>query len=156
MQSSLTKAIPTGVFVVTVRSGDTMNGMTAAWVTQVSFRPPMIAVAIAKERFTHELVTGAGSFCLNTLPSGAEDLGRHFGYKSGRKHDKLKGIEHNVSLKGHPVLKAACACVECEVEKTCEAGDHTIFIGKVTDCAILDEKAAPLVFSWHDFFGKKE
>ncbi len=155
MQSSLTKAIPSGVFVVTARSGDRTNGMTAAWVTQVSFKPPMIAVAIAKERYTYDLISESGSFCLNTLPAGAEDLGKHFGFKSGRKKDKFAGISHTLSAKGIPILEGACACVECEVEKTCEAGDHTLFIGKVTDCTIFKDDAAPLIFEWQAFFGKK-
>lgn len=155
MQSSLTKAIPTGVFVVTARSRDRINGMTAAWVTQVSFKPPMVAVAIAKERYTYELISESGSFCLNTLPDGAEDLGKHFGFKSGREKDKFEAIAHTLSPKGNPILDRACAYVECLVEKTCEAGDHTLFIGKVTDCVILKDEAVPMVFNWHAFFGKK-
>ena len=156
MQELITKATPTGVYIVTVRAGDKINGMTAAWVTQVSFKPKLIAVAIAGQRFTHGLIKESGIFCLNALPEGGNSLGKHFGFKSGRKVDKMKNIEFTSSLKGAPILKSAYAYVECETVQTVETGDHTLFVGKVLDCAILDKKAKPLIFEWKDFFGKKE
>jgi flavin reductase (DIM6/NTAB) family NADH-FMN oxidoreductase RutF len=155
MQELITRTVPTGVAVVTVRAGDTINGMTAAWITQVSFKPPLVAVAIAFPRFTHELIKSSGVFCLNALPEGAIDVARHFGFKSGRKTDKLRGVGYSVALKGSPILDAAYAYLECEVVSTCEAGDHTLFIGSVVDSGLLKEDANPLIFKWNDFFGKK-
>jgi len=52
MQTLIARATPTGVYVVTVKAGDKINGMTAAWVTQVSFKPARVGVAIAPQRHT--------------------------------------------------------------------------------------------------------
>ena len=155
MQELITKTVPTGVSVVTVRSGDKINGMTAAWVTQVSFKPAMIAVSIAPQRYTHGLIEKSGYFCINALPVESKDLAKHFGLKSGRKTDKFKGMRYTNALKGSPVLESAYAYVECEVVHAYEAGDHTLFIGTIIDSAELKENANPLIFRWNDFFGKK-
>ncbi len=155
MQDFITRAVPTGVYVVTVRKGDIINGMTAAWVTQVSFKPPLIAVAVAPPRFTHDLIKDSGYFCINTIPEDGKKIAKHFGFKSGRKTDKFKGYTYTNALKGSPVLEQACAYIECELQSTCEAGDHTLFIGSIVDHALLKEDTDPLIFKWNDFFGKK-
>lgn len=155
MQEIITKAIPTGVHVVTVRSGDKINGMTAAWTTQVSFKPAMIAVAIAPARYTHDLIKESGYFCVNTLPVEAKDIARHFGFKTGRKTDKFKGVSYTNALKGSPILDSACIYLECKVVHAYEVGDHTLFIGSIVDSAELKKDATPLIFRWESFFGKK-
>ena len=155
MQELITKTIPTGVSVVTVRSGDKINGMTAAWVTQVSLKPAMIAVSIAPQRYTHGLIKESGYFCINALPVKSKDMAKHFGFKSGRETDKFKGMRYTNAIKGSPVLESAYAYVECELVHAYEAGDHTLFIGSVIDSAELKDGANPLIFRWNDFFGKK-
>ena len=153
MQSLISRATPTGVYVVTVKAGEKINGMTAAWVTQVSFKPVLVAVSIAPQRYTYSLIKEAGMFCLNALPAGALDLAKHFGFKSGRKTDKLKEIPHTYAKNGSPVLKEAYAYLECKVEDELETGDHTLFVGSIVDGKELDSNAAPLIFRWSDFFG---
>ncbi len=155
MQELISRALPQGVFVVTVRNGEEINGMTAAWVSQVSFKPALVAVAIAPPRHTFGMIEEAGIFCVNALPKDAFELAKHFGFKSGRKTDKFKGIEYSTALKGSPVLKAAYAYLECSVVSKCEAGDHVLFIGEVVDGNELDPEAEPMIFRWNDFFGGK-
>jgi len=155
MQPLISRAIPTGVYVVTVKAGERLNGMTATWVAQVSHRPTLVAVAIAPQRYTHSLIKEAGMFCLNTLPEGKYDLARHFGFKSGRNVDKLQEIPYTHAKNGSPVLQGALAYLECKVEGEFEAGDHTVFLGSVIDGAELDKKANPMIFRWNDFFGRE-
>ena len=38
------RALTYGLYVVGARAGDEINAMTATWVTQVSFEPPLLAV----------------------------------------------------------------------------------------------------------------
>jgi len=155
MQDAITKAVPTGVWVVTARSGEKINGMTAAWATQVSFKPRLVAVSIAPPRYTYSLIKESGYFCLNLLSEDQKELANHFGFKSGKKVDKFKGIDYENGLKGSPIIKEAIAYVECEVQDTFTTGDHDLFVGEVIDVAELKPEAKPLIFKWEDFFGKK-
>jgi flavin reductase (DIM6/NTAB) family NADH-FMN oxidoreductase RutF len=40
------------------------------------------------------LIHEAGRFTINTLAEGQQEIGRHFGFVSGRDTDKLKDIEY--------------------------------------------------------------
>ncbi len=152
MQELLSNVISTGVYIITVRSGERINGMTAAWVTQVSFKPKLVVVSIAPARYTHNLIQESGFFCINTLSKDDIELAKKFGFLSGRNEDKFKDINYTNALKGSPIIEGAIAYVECEVVSSVDAGDHTLFIGQVVDAAILKEDKEPLIFKWKDFF----
>lgn len=51
-----------GVYIIGVKYGPKINGMTAAWVNQVSSKPPMVSVAIGKTHYTSELIPKAKFF----------------------------------------------------------------------------------------------
>ncbi len=155
MQEKITRAVPTGVWIVTARAGDKVNGMTAAWATQVSFKPRLVAVSIASPRYTYGLIKESGYYCLNLLSDAQKDLADLFGFKSGRKVDKFKGVSYRNALKGSPVLEEAMAYVECEVKDILTTGDHDLFVGEVVDCDVFKPDETPMIFRWEDFFGKK-
>ncbi|MFH1673274.1 MAG: flavin reductase family protein [Pseudomonadota bacterium] len=152
MQKIVSKGILHGVYIVTARTEDKVNGMTAAWVAQVSFKPLLLMVSIAPPRYTHGLVERAGYFAINTLPEGREDLAKHFGFKTGRKVDKFETISFTDAPNGSPILDDAMAYCECKLTKSVTAGDHTLFIGEVVEGRILKEGVEPLAFRWGDYF----
>lgn len=155
LQQLIAKYIPQGVFIVTSKANGKINGMTAAWVSQVSFRPKLLAVAIAPQRYTYELIKQSHLFCINVLEKNQVDLAKHFGFKSGRSFNKFENIPYIYSLNGLPVLKDAIAYFECEFYGECKAGDHMIVIGEVGDYKVLRE-GEPLIFRWEDYFGGVE
>ena len=152
MQKLVARAILHGVYIVTVRAKDKMNGMTAAWVSQVSFSPLLLMVSIAPPRYTHGLVEQAGYFAVNTLPEGREDLAKHFGFRSGRKVDKFERVPFSDGPNGSPILDDAMAYAECRLTQSVTAGDHTLFIGEVIAGDILKKGIQPLIFHWDAYF----
>jgi flavin reductase (DIM6/NTAB) family NADH-FMN oxidoreductase RutF len=143
--------IQNGVFVITTKDGEKLNGMTAAWVTRVSFSPPLLAVSIGKTRYSHEMIERSGIFAVNVLSEGQVPEGKHFGFLSGRKTDKLKDIEYTTAETGSPILKDISAYMDCRVTGACDAGDHTIFVGEVIDSEVYEENR-PLIYRHEDFF----
>jgi flavin reductase (DIM6/NTAB) family NADH-FMN oxidoreductase RutF len=152
MQDIVSKAISHGVYVITVRSKEKINGMTAAWVSQVSLQPLMLMVSIAPARYTHGLIKESGYFAINALSEDQKDLAKHFGFKSGRMTDKFKGLSYFDALNGSPVLDVALAFFECKVADAFKAGDHTLFVGEVITARLLKGDKKPLVFHWEDYF----
>jgi len=152
MQDIVSKAISHGVYIITTRTKEKINGMTAAWVSQVSLQPLMLMVSIAPARHTHRLIKESGYFAINTLSEDQKDIAKHFGFKSGRKVDKFELISYFDAPKGSPVLNDAIAYFECEVANMFEAGDHTLFVGRVTTAKMLKEDKKPLIFRWDDYF----
>lgn len=141
-----------GVYVVTTRLDDKINGMTAAWVSQVSFKPLLVMVSIAPPRYSHDLIKGSGIFAINVLASDQTDLGKRFGYKSGRKVDKFAGLDYITGVTGAPLLPQAYAYLELKLVDTFPAGDHDLFVGEVVAAKILHPEARPLIFTKSDFF----
>jgi flavin reductase (DIM6/NTAB) family NADH-FMN oxidoreductase RutF len=152
MQDIVSKAISHGVYVITVRSKEKINGMTAAWVSQVSLQPLMLMVSIAPARYTHAMIKESGYFAINALSEDQKDIAKHFGFKSGRKTDKFKGLSYFDAPNGSPVLDGALAFFECRVADAFKAGDHTLFVGEVITARLLKSDKKPLIFHWEDYF----
>jgi len=127
------RKVTNGVYIITTKCGDRVNGMTAAWVTRVSFKPPMVSISIGKTRFSHNLIKKGGVFAINILKEGQVDIGKHFGFQSGRKVDKFAAIPYDTKATGSPILKDTAGYLDCRVVSSCHAGDHTIFVGEVID-----------------------
>ena len=152
MQDIIAKGISQGIYIVTVRLKDKVNGLTAAWVSQVSFQPLLLMVSIAPARYTHGLIKESGYFAINTLKKDEEHLAQMFGFKSGRKFNKFENIKYFDALNGSPVLDEAMAFFECKLADTFKAGDHNLFIGEVIEATLLGAEDEPLIFQWEDYF----
>ncbi len=152
MQDMVARAITHGVYIVTARTKERMNGMTAAWVSQVSMNPVMLMVSIAPARYTYGLIRESGHFAINVLREGQEGLAQSFGFRSGRRHDKFQNIPHFDAPNGSPVLEDAMAFFECRLADTVTAGDHSLFIGSVLEARMLKTEQQPLIFRWDDYF----
>ena len=152
MQEVAFTALVQGVYVVTTRLGEKINGMTAAWVSQVSLNPLLVMVSIAPPRYSHTLIKESGIFAINVLTSEQVDLAKRFGYKSGRKIDKFAGLDWVPASSGAPVLPQAYAYLDLKLVHTYDAGDHTLFVGEVVEAKILHPQSHPLIFNKSDFF----
>jgi flavin reductase (DIM6/NTAB) family NADH-FMN oxidoreductase RutF len=125
------RAMKHGIYVVTSQWGDKVNGLTVAWASQASLMPPMVAVAVDKRWYSHELLSGGRYFTVNVLADDQVPLGKHFGSKSGRTTDKLEGVEWDPGANGVPRLRGCMAWIECRKIDALSTGDHTLFIGEV-------------------------
>jgi flavin reductase (DIM6/NTAB) family NADH-FMN oxidoreductase RutF len=152
MQEVAFAALVHGVYVVTTRLGEKINGMTAAWVSQVSLHPLLVMVSIAPPRYSHDLIKESGVMAVNVLTSEQVELAKRFGYKSGRKVDKCAGLDWITAASGAPILPQAYAYLDLKLVSTFPAGDHTLFVGEVVEAKILHPQAQPLVFKKEDFF----
>jgi flavin reductase (DIM6/NTAB) family NADH-FMN oxidoreductase RutF len=136
-----------GVYVVGVAAGDRRDGFTAAWVTQASFDPLLLALSINSSNASYELLHAGGGFTVNVLKQGQLELARGFGTRSGRNEDKLAGIRWRPGRTGAPILEPALAYFDCELAGRHRAGDHELVLGRVVEGKILDPGAAPLTYA---------
>src|SRR5215210_6959106 len=78
-RSEILKTIPYGFYITGVVGSDgEANGFTTCWVSQVSFEPQQVVVAVRKDQHTHDLMEDGGVFSLNLLDTEQEDLARQF------------------------------------------------------------------------------
>jgi flavin reductase (DIM6/NTAB) family NADH-FMN oxidoreductase RutF/rubredoxin len=131
-----------GMYVVTSRKDERLNGQIANTVFQVTSEPPTVAVSINKKNLTWEYIENSRVFAASTISQDTPltFIGQ-FGFKSGREVDKLAGVSYKLGQTGAPVvLDNAVAYIEARVTLEMDAGTHTIFIGEVIDGEVLNEK----------------
>lgn len=110
------------------------NAITIDWHMPVSFSPQLYAIAVGKSRYSHGLIQEGKSFVVNFMPFSMRDAAVYCGRHTGQHRNKLEeaGIKtHEADNVDCPRIVGALAYLECEVIQEVEAGDHTIFIGKV-------------------------
>lgn len=110
------------------------NVMPAAWAMPVSQRPPLAAVSIAVDHFTHELITRSNEFVLNVPGAELAKQVKAMGTISGRDVDKLKQTGLHISppkVVAAPLIAECLGHLECAVANAVTVGDHTLFIGEV-------------------------
>ena len=133
------RMIPYGLYVLTCESNEQVAAATVNWVTQTSFAPPLITVAIKAGSGAHELVKAQKSFALSML--GKNDAAAAFAFfkPTERDGDTLNGQTVIKGNHGHPLLKNAPAFVECNVVEFIETGDHSVVIAEVINAGVHQE-----------------
>jgi flavin reductase (DIM6/NTAB) family NADH-FMN oxidoreductase RutF/rubredoxin len=140
-----------GLYVITSGERGKFNGQIANTVFQVTSEPPTVAVSINKANYTHELIRSSRRFAVSVLTDATPMtiIGR-FGFKCGRDMDKLEGIQIRTGKTGIPIVTShAVAFIETEVIAELDCGTHTIFLGKVVECDILDAAAEPMTYAYY-------
>ena len=144
---SLFRRLTNGVYVVGVAHGSTLGGFTAAWITQVSYDPLLVALSINPEHASFALLKAAGSFAISILGQGQLELARHFGTQSGRNIDKLATQRWQLATGGAPVLSDAIGYLDCRVVACHPAGDHELVLAQVVGGSILSQDAWPMTYA---------
>jgi flavin reductase (DIM6/NTAB) family NADH-FMN oxidoreductase RutF len=129
-----------GIYLVTIAVDGLYNGMIASWVAQCSHTPPLITLAIRKNRLSHDQIMETGRFTFNLLPRDALGLLGQFKIPDWRR--KFDGVDYELSPAGNPVIKGALGYLDCVVERAIDTGDHALFIGRVTGGALKGEGEA--------------
>jgi flavin reductase (DIM6/NTAB) family NADH-FMN oxidoreductase RutF len=142
-KKSVLRHFPYGLYVVTVAHGGEEHGMTANWVTQASFEPPMLAVAVENTAKTIGMIRDSHHFAVNVLRKGQRDLAGKLGRTSEQAPHKLKGIKTKPGPAAEtPVLADSLGWVECRLVTTLPAGDHTIVLGEIMEAGVEHEDEA--------------
>ena len=125
-----------GLYILTARSGERINGQCLDALMQVTNVPPRMAIGIGKRSLTHELIAESGRFAVSVLDRSNEANAaviRRFGFQSGRDVDKFAGFPHDLTEHGIPYLPDAVAVYECTVVPgmTVDLGTHSLFVASV-------------------------
>ena len=132
------KKLTTGIYVVTSKQGSTIKGMVASWVSQVSFSPPLVMVAIKQGRCSHKMIGEEKVFAINILGKKQKKMISTFKGKD-KAEKKFTTIPYEVKRTGVPIMKDALAFLDCKLISEITPGDHTLFIGEVLEGDIVKE-----------------
>ena len=135
LDSDLDKAmgrLSAGLYIITAKKGDVKSAMLASWVSQASFEPPGLTIAVAKDRAIESLMQVGDRFVLNVLEEGKyQNLMKHFLKRFKPGADRFAGVKEQTAKNGSPILTEALAYLECEVISRMECTDHWIVYSKI-------------------------
>ncbi|MGB5874024.1 MAG: flavin reductase family protein [Bacteroidota bacterium] len=135
MQKNLIRCVlemfPYGLFVVGSMTENSPVAIIANWATQVSFRPPLVALAIEEDSKMRRSIEQSGFFSINLLPAGATETARKFARSSSqqsREEPKLILAESGI-----PFVEEAVGSIGCRMVQTLTTGDHLTVVGEVVE-----------------------
>jgi flavin reductase (DIM6/NTAB) family NADH-FMN oxidoreductase RutF len=133
---------PTGVTIVTVldREGGP-HGLTVSSFTSVSLEPPLILVCVDHRANVLEHFRRSESLAINVLDETQQELSVRF---ARRGENRFDGIAWYPGQNGVPLIPGAIAHFECGIQRTVDAGDHTIFIAEVL--GVSSREGRPLIY----------
>ena len=139
--------VPSGLYILTARRGRATTGILSSWVQQAGFDPPMLTVALRRDRYLADWIAESGRFTLNQVPAGQKHLLRHFARGFPPEAPAFEGLElDSRALDGEgPILADALAFLLCEVAGHLDSGDHRIFLTRVADGGLLKLNVEPML-----------
>jgi len=121
-----------GLYIITAQRGSVKSAMLASWVSQASFQPLGLTIAVAKDRAIESLMQVGDRFVLNVLEEGNyQALMKHFLKRFSPGADRFAGVKTQPAENGSPILTDALAYMECKVATRMELSDHWIVYATV-------------------------
>ncbi len=136
---------PSGVTVVTIKSGEQLHGLTVSAFASVSPKPPQIMIAIDHHHTAFPMLEETGSsFAVNFLGQEQAELSNRFAWI--KDEDRFMDVAWDAAATGAPILRDSVAWLDCVINATVSAGSHTIYIGEVIDSGVRKSDHPPLVY----------
>lgn len=123
--------------VVTCEFEERVGVMPAIWCMPLSFNPPLIGVAIAPEHETYKLIMGARAFGINWLDFSYSGQIGELGETSAKATTNKLSSAGFTEVKGkktsQPLIREACAALECCLRDTQRTGTHEFVVGEAVN-----------------------
>ncbi|MDO5403870.1 MAG: flavin reductase [Eubacteriales bacterium] len=137
-----------GVFMLSTRSGNRVNGCITNTCIQVANSPVRVAVSVLNSNYTCDLIKESGIFALSLLDQSVTfQTIKHFGLQSGRDVDKMEALSLPEDINKVPYLGwQTCAVISCRVVSSEDLGSHTLFVAEVVDSKVTSDNK-PLTYA---------
>ena len=129
--------------VATVRQGDGHCGILTAWVTQASFDPPGLMLALPVEESVFSQLSPGTPFVLNILKEGRA-VRRHFSFQESTPR-AFASLETRAAENGCLILTDALAYLECTIQDQVGAGDHQLIYARVNHGQLLAQEGVTAI-----------
>jgi flavorubredoxin/flavin reductase (DIM6/NTAB) family NADH-FMN oxidoreductase RutF len=128
--------------VVTTAWNNTHRGFLTSWVSQASFNPPGLIVAVGEAQKAGLMIQPGDRFVLNVLREG-RNLRRHF--SANAEGEALNTLSTHPAQNGCLILDEALAYVECTVKDRVEAGDRWLVYATINHGELLDKEGVTAI-----------
>lgn len=140
--SSLSRAlgrIPSALYIVSTLRDGAPAGFVGSLVQQVGFAPPMLCLAVAKEREPLRNLRTCGRFSLSLLDAGTRSHMGPFLKPHASGSSPYDGLALGRTPAGMPYLADGLAWFDCRIVSELSSGDHVVLFAEVEAAATLRE-----------------
>ncbi len=139
-KKTMLRKIPHGIYVCGVKDENDVNCFTISWVTQSSFKPPLVVNCVNTSHKSYEMIKNSGVFSITFLESGQKEVAKTFFQPLHRVGNKFENVEFYLGEEtGCPIISDSLGYVECKVVGEIAQGDHSVFVGEVVGAGVHRE-----------------
>ena len=141
------RLLSNGVYVLTSRCENRYGAATVTWVSQASFKPPLIMAAVRRESNVFKCLSESRAAVLHIVGEQQQEIARRFFSSTEAAGGTINGEPFAEGRTAAPVLASLPAHVECRVERIVQTdGDHEVVILRVVE-AECPEQVRPLTIA---------
>ncbi|MBE9028448.1 diflavin flavoprotein [filamentous cyanobacterium LEGE 11480] len=129
--------------VITLQRGNTKLVFLTSWVSQATFNPPGVTVALPKDKTEGILDHPGDRFVINVVKEGS-NIQKYF-QKIQPGKDPLEGVEIDTASNDNPYLKEALSYLECTVQSRLDCNDHWLLYAVVDQGEVLEANGVTAV-----------
>ena len=139
---------PTGVTVVTgLDASGKPHGITIGSFVSVSLDPPLVGFLPGLSSRSWPLIEQSGSFCVNILAAGQDELCWRFAKEPAEGEDgRFGGVDWKKAPSGSPILPGVIGWIDCRIDSVSYAGDHLFVVGRVQQMEHAENADDAMVF----------
>jgi flavorubredoxin/flavin reductase (DIM6/NTAB) family NADH-FMN oxidoreductase RutF len=123
--------------VLTTHTEGNHQGFLTSWISQATFTPPGLMIAISKEVAKDTCLQLDSSFTLNVLKEG-RNIRRHFSFQKEQGENSFAEVTTQTANNGCLILSEALAYLECTVQQRLDAGDCWLIYALVEEGNLLE------------------
>jgi flavin reductase (DIM6/NTAB) family NADH-FMN oxidoreductase RutF len=132
------RLLTNGIYILTSRAGDSLGAATITWVSQASFKPPLLMAAVRKESSVFRCLSESRIAALHILGKHQKQIAQKFFSPTKGGSADLNGEPFSEGQTSAPILQNLPAYLECQVVDIREEyGDHALVILEVVDAQLL-------------------
>ena len=128
-----------GMYVMTSSNGDRHGAATLTWISQASFKPPLVMAAIRPTSNVFKCLSESRVAAIHILDAGQEEMAQRFFCPTCVVGDTINGEPFTPGVTRAPILTNARAHVECEVRHIFDRGDHAVVVLEVIEAECAGE-----------------
>jgi flavorubredoxin/flavin reductase (DIM6/NTAB) family NADH-FMN oxidoreductase RutF len=130
--------------VLTTRDSEAHRGILTSSVSQASFNPPGLIIAVAEDQNADLIDHTGDQFILNILKEG-RNVRRYFSRHSTLGDNPFASLPTNIGENGCLVLEEALSYLECTVQQQMKCGDRHLIYATVERGRVLENEGVTAI-----------